>query len=445
MRSMIELHGKAFRNCDRVTRRSVLRIGALATGGISLVDLLRRRAEATGSAGPPPTAVIQLFLGGGPSQLDTFDLKPEAPIDIRGEFREISTAVPGIRISEHLPMLARVMDRFSVVRTVTHDNSSHLPSSHLMQTGYVAANAISGRNMNPSTGSIVAKMRGPISGGLPSYVAVPRGQAFAGASYLGAACNPFTTEAEPNDKNFRVRDLKIPTEVTAERIHDRRALLKSLDVLRRDLDASGQLAGMDAFYQQAMEMITGPSALRAFDIAREPASVRERYGWSSVGQNLLLARRLVEAGVSYVSCLSGGGWDTHVDNFSEQKNVLLPRFDQALSALISDLHERGHSQRVLVNVMGEFGRTPKINKDAGRDHWPGTFWVLMAGGGLKMGQMIGTTDRIAAYPANKSFSPGDVLATIYRVVGIDTQQEFYDHAGRPVKVLNQGTPIDELV
>ena len=314
-----------------------------------------------------------------------------------------------------------------------------------MQTGYVAPNAISGRNMNPSVGSIVAKMRGPISNGLPSYVAVPRGQAFAGASYLGAACNPFTTELEPNDKNFRVRDLRIPAEISSGRVDDRRSLLKSLDVLRRDLDASGQLAGMDAFYQQAMEMITSPAALRAFDITREPDSVRERYGRSSVGQNLLLARRLVEAGVSYVGCLSGGGWDTHVDNFREQRNVLLPRFDRALAALIGDLHERGLAQRVLVNVMGEFGRTPKINKDAGRDHWPGAFWVLMAGGGLKMGQMIGTTDRYAAYPTSKAYSPGDVLATIYHVVGIGTEREFHDHAGRPVKILGQGSPIAELV
>lgn len=442
---MLELRGKAFRNCDGVTRRSVLRVGALAVGGVSLVDLLRRRAEAADSAKPSRTAVIQLFLGGGPSQLDTFDLKPDAPADIRGEFREISTAVPGIRISEHLPRLASVMDRFSVVRSVTHDNSSHLPSSHLMQTGYAAPNAISGRNMNPSTGSIVAKVRGPIANGLPAYVAVPRGQAFAGASYLGAACSPFTTDVEPIEKDFRVRDLKIPAEISSDRVHDRRSLLQNLDTLRRDLDASGQLVGMDAFYQQAMEMITSPTALRAFDIAREPDSIRERYGRSSVGQNLLLARRLVEAGVSYVSCLSGGGWDTHVDNFNEQKNVLLPRFDRALSALIADLHERGLADRVLVNVMGEFGRTPKINKDAGRDHWPGAFWVLMAGGGLKMGQMIGTTDRYAAYPTNKAFSPGDVLATIYHVAGIDTQHEFHDHAGRPVKILGQGVPIADLI
>jgi hypothetical protein len=442
---MLELWGRTFRNCDRISRRSVLRIGSLALGGVSLPDVLRRRAFAAPSEKPPAnTAVIQLFLGGGPSQLDTFDLKPHAPADIRGEFHEIATSVPGIRISEHLPRLAAVMDKFAVVRSVTHDSSSHLPSSHLMQTGHIDSNAISGRNVNPSTGSIVARVRGPISAGLPTYVSVPKPQAFANAGYLGAAYNPFTTDVEPNAENFEVRDLKIPSGITPVRIASRHGLLRDLDNLRRSLDASGQIAGMDSFTQQAMDLITSPNAIRAFDIEREPAQVRERYGRSSMGQNLLLARRLVESGVGYVSCLSGGGWDTHVNNFGEQKNVLLPRLDQALSALITDLYEHGLQHRVLVNVMGEFGRTPKINNVAGRDHWPGAFCVLMAGGGLRMGQMIGTTDRHGAYPTSRPYSPGDVLATIYHVLGIDWRQEFHDLAGRPVKILTDGQPIAEL-
>jgi hypothetical protein len=442
---VLELWGRTFRNCDRISRRSVLRIGSLALGGVTLPDFFRRRASAvTPQTSPADTAVIQLFLGGGPSQIDTFDLKPDAPADIRGEFREIATSVPGIRICEHLPRLAAVMDKFSVVRSVTHDSSSHLPSSHLMQTGYIDANAISGRNVNPSTGSIVARVRGPISAGLPTYVSVPKPQAFANAGYLGAACNPFTTDVEPNAEDFEVRDLRIPAGVTPIRLAHRRGLLQDLDNMRRDLDVSGQIAGMDAFYQQAIDLITSTNAIRAFDIEREPVQVRERYGRSSMGQNLLLARRLVESGVSYVSCLSGGGWDTHVNNFGEQKNVLLPRLDQALSALISDLHERGLDKRVLVNVMGEFGRTPKINQDAGRDHWPGAFCVLMSGGGLRMGQMIGATDRHGAYPTSKPYSPGDVLATIYRVLGIDWRHEFHDLAGRPVKILSNGQPIAKL-
>jgi hypothetical protein len=415
-------------------------------GGVTLANLFRRQAVAAPNARrPSSTAVIQLFLGGGPSQLDTFDLKPNAPADIRGEFHEISTSVPGIRICEHLPRLAGVMDKFSVVRSVTHDSSSHLPSSHLMQTGYLDPGAISGRNMNPSTGSIVARIRGPISSGLPTYVSVPKPQAFAGAGYLGAACNPFTTDLEPNAEDFAVRDLKVPSGITAVRMERRQNLLHGLDNLRRNMDASGEIAGMDAFYQQAMALVTSENAIRAFDIEREPDRVRARYGRSSMGQNLLLARRLVEAGVSYVSCLSGGGWDTHVNNFGEQKNVLLPRLDQALSALITDLHERGLHDRVLVNVMGEFGRTPTINKDAGRDHWPGAFCVLMAGGGLQMGQMIGTTDRNGAYPTSKPYSPGDILATIYHVLGIDWSDTFHDLAGRPILILSEGQPVAELV
>jgi hypothetical protein len=424
----------------------MLRVGSIALGGVTLADLFRRQAVAIPTAPSlTDTAVIQLFLGGGPSQLDTFDLKPDAPADIRGEFHEISTAVPGIRISEHLPRLAAVMDKFTVVRSVTHDNPSHLPSSHLVQTGYVAPNAISGRNVNPSTGSLVARVRGAVTDGLPTYVSVPKPQAFAGAGYLGAAFNPFTTDVEPNSDEFAVRDLRIPHGVTPLRVEHRRNLLQDLDKLRREMDVSGQVAGMDAFYQQAMDLITSPRAIRAFDIRQETVEVRERYGRTSMGQNLLLARRLVEAGVSYVSCLSGGGWDTHVDNFGEQKNLLLPRLDRALSALINDLYERGLHKRVLVNVMGEFGRTPKINKDAGRDHWPGAYCALMIGGGLKMGQMIGATDQHGAYPTSKPYSPCDVLATIYRVLGIDYRAEFHDHAGRPIKVLTDGNPIAELL
>jgi hypothetical protein len=443
---MLDLWGRSFRNCDRVSRRNVLRIGSLALGGITLADLFRRRAAASPQAHlATDTAVIQLFLGGGPSQLDTFDLKPNAPADIRGEFREISTSVPGIRICEHLPRLAAVMDKFSIVRTVSHDSPSHLPSAHLIQTGYIDQGAIAGRNMTPSTGSVVARVRGPVTQGLPTYVSVPRPQAFARAGYLGAAYDPFTTDVEPNAENFAVRDLKIPSDMTPVRLERRRALLHGLDNLRRNLDSAGQIAGMDAFSQQAMDLITSASAIRAFDIEREPKAVRERYGRTPVGQNLLLARRLVEAGVSYVSCLSGGGWDTHVNNFGELKNVSLPRLDQALSTLIADLHQRGLHRRVLVNVMGEFGRTPKINKDAGRDHWPGAFFALMAGGGLKMGQMIGTTDSSGAYPTSAPYSPGDVLATIYRVLGINCQEEFRDLAGRPRRILSEGKPIVELI
>ena len=438
--AMLQIVGQSFRHCDRIARRDVLRIGSLFWGGATLADLLRHRACARehglpGPDGVPDTAVIQLSCGGGPSQIDMYDLKPHAPAEIRGEFQEISTSVPGIRISEHLPRQAAIMDKLAIVRTVSHTNSTHLPSSHLMQTGYEVPMAVAGQNVHPSSGSITARTRGPFFRGVPAYVAVPRGQAFSSAAYLGPACDPYATEVEPNADDFHIPNLTLPREVTRQRAFHRSTLLKQLDDSRRAIESAGRDGAINRY----------PNVAQAFDIRQESTATRDRYGRTSMGQNLLLARRLVEAGVSFVSCLSGGGWDTHEDNFRRQKDILLPRVDQAVSALVSDLHDRGLEKRVLVNVMGEFGRTPHINKDAGRDHWPGAFCALFAGGGIRAGQMIGTTDAHAAYPTSAPFSPGDVLATIYHVLGVDVRQEFHDRSGRTFPVLREGTPISELV
>jgi hypothetical protein len=442
---MLDIVGRPYRQCDGLTRRSVLKVGTLAVGSLTLADALRARALATsGSARPTDTAVIQIFLGGGPSHLDTFDLKPRAPSEIRGEFREIPTCVPGFRVSEHLPQLAAVMDRFTVVRSVTHTNTSHLPSSHFLQTGYNVATATLHQNQYPSMGSIVARLRGPNTLGLPAYTAVPRVVAFPYASYLGAAYNPFTTEVGPDVEDFHVKNLRLTGGITRERLQDRNGLRQTLDTMRRDVDLDGASLGMDAFDRAAMEMITSDAAAEAFNIDAEDPKLRDRYGRTSIGQNCLLARRLVEAGVTYVTCLSGGEWDTHTDNFKTMKEFSSPRIDQSISALVTDLRDRGLDKRVLVNVMGEFGRTPRINTGAGRDHWPGAMSVLFAGGGLKMGGMIGTTDRQGAYPTSTPYSPGDVLATMYRVLGIDTTHVFYDRQNRPVPVLPQGEPIAEL-
>jgi hypothetical protein len=443
---MFDIWGSGFRNCDRISRRNLLKIGSLVFGGAALGERFRDGAAAgTHAYGVVDTAVIQVFLGGGPSHIDMFDLKPNAPAEIRGEFNEISTNVSGIRISEHLPMLAAVMDKMSIVRSVTHTNSSHLPSSHWLQTGFTANNAVAGHNLYPSTGSITARMRGPNAPGLPAYVAVPRCQAFAYSAYLGEAYNPFTTDIDPNDENFYVPNLRLVKGISHDRLKHRGELLKKLDGLRHSFDASGDLAGLDRFNHDAINMITDPKTAQAFDIRRESSQVRERYGRTGIGQNCLLARRLVEAGVTYVSCLSGGGWDTHANNFRDLKQTTLPRLDRAISALITDLHDRGLDKRVLVNVMGEFGRTPKINKDAGRDHWPGAMCVLFSGGGLKMGQMIGATDKQAAFPTSKPFSPSDILATIYHVLGIDWRRVFHDQSRRPIPILSQGDPIADLI
>ncbi len=442
---MLDLQGHRFRNCNGVTRRSVLKAGTLLWGGLSLPDLLRSKARAAAEGRSiSEMSVIQIFCGGGPSQLDMYDMKPRAPAEVRGEFQEISTNVPGLRISEHLPLQAQVMDRMAIVRSVRHTTSSHLPASHFILTGHPTAPPANG-NSHPACGSVVAAMRGTSRDGLPTYVAVPRKVAFGLAAYLGAARNPFTTGIDPNDKDFRVRSLKLVENFTLGRLGERRVLLQQFDGLRRDIDLHGDMAGMDAFNQQAVELITSDRAARAFDIASESPEVRDRYGRTFIGQNCLLARRLVEAGVSYVTCLSGGGFDTHKDNFNRLKDVTLPRYDRAIAALVNDIYERGLDKRVLVMAFGEFGRTPKVNADAGRDHWPGAMCMLLAGGGLRVGQMIGETDSQAASPISDPHSPGDVLATMYRRMGIDPGRYFHDLSNRPVPVLPDGEPIGALL
>jgi uncharacterized protein (DUF1501 family) len=288
-------------------------------------------------------------------------------------------------------------------------------------------------------------MIGPREPGLPAYVSVPRPPAYGKSAYLGAAYNPFTTESEPNSKEFKVASLTLEAALTSDRLSIRQSLLKGFDSYRRDLDQHGSLAGIDAFTQEALSLVTSERAAQAFRLDEEPAEVRERYGWTNLGQNCLLARRLVEAGVTYVTCLSGGGWDTHYKNFEELKNTSLPRFDRAISALVSDLAARGLDNEVLVMAFGEFGRTPTINHEAGRDHWPGAMSMLLAGGGLRMGQVIGATDSRAAYPILDPCSPADVLATMYHAMGVDIRGHFMDSVGRPVPILPNGQPIAALL
>lgn len=429
---------------QRWPRRAMLKWSGLGLGGLTLPDVLRCRAGAAPSSGhPPDTAVIHVFLGGGPSHIDTFDLKPAAPAEIRGEFQPIATCLPGVQICEHLPRLAETLDRLAIVRSAAHSNASHLPASHWMVTGHQPpANTVS--NVNPYCGAVAARVCGPRVAGLPAYVSIPRRQLLGGAAYLGAAYNPFTTESDPNARDYAVRNLTFPGGLDAERLDDRRGLLAQLDRLRRDVDRHGQMAGLDKFSLAAVDMVTNARAQEAFDIAREAPAVRDRYGRTPGGQACLLARRLVEAGVTFVTVLPGGQWDTHANNFVTLKNNSLPMLDRALSALVGELYERGLDRRVLVMVSGEFGRTPTINPSAGRDHWPGAATVLFAGGGIRAGQVIGATDRKAAAPVTHPYSPGDVLATAYRVLGIDPRQTFVDGVGRHVPILPEGTAIGEL-
>ena len=442
---MLDLLGNTVRNCDGVTRRNFLRVGALAAGGLTLADQLRQNAFAAeaGQSGQKQ-AVIQVWLAGGPSHIDMYDLKPHAPAEFRGEFKEIDTNVSGIRISEHLPLQAGIFDKLAVVRSGTHTNGGHGMGSQWMLTGYQPTIEVND-NIYPACGSIVSRVQGPNVAGMPAYVTLPRRLGLGNAAYLGASYNPFTPDDDPNSDGFRVRNLKLPGRVTEARLDRRRGLLTDLDTIRRDVDTKGDLLGLDKFYRDAMEMITNDRAVKAFNIQAEDPRLRDQYGRNDLGQSCLLARRLVEAGVSYVTIQAGGGWDTHGDNFAQLKNNLLPKYDRAVATLVKDLSDRGLTDNVLVMTFGEFGRTPRINGGAGRDHHPGAMSVLYAGGGLRMGQAIGTTDARAEYPASRAASPGCLLSTMYHTLGIDYHESFYDQGRRPLSILSEGRPIAELI
>lgn len=441
---MLDILGDEYSRCDGVTRRSLLKAGVLGLTGLTLGDALRTRAaRAASGTAVKDTSVILIWKGGGPSHIDMWDLKPDAPAEFRGDFQPIRTVVPGIDVGEHLPLSAQQMDKFSIVRSVTHPDAGHESASHYLLTGYRPTNDIPAQEM-PSYGSIAARQRGPRRPGLPAYIAVPQAPRSASAGYLGVAYNPFAVGDDPNNRNFSVRNLSLPNGITLDRLDDRRSLLVSIDTLRREADQSGLMEGLDTFTRKAFEMVTSTAAQKAFDIGREDPRLRDAYGRNKLGQSLLLARRLVESGVTFVT-VDAGGWDTHANNFEALKKNKLPDFDRGWSALLQDMHQRGLMGNTLVLVWGEFGRTPRINGNAGRDHWPGAQSVVLAGGGLKMGQAIGATDAKAEYPKARPIGPEDVLSTMYHVLGIDQEVEFLNDASRPLKVLNHGTPIPELL
>jgi hypothetical protein len=442
---MLEILGPRYRCCDGLTRRGFLKVGFLGLTGLSLADHLRGQAVAREQGRiVKDTAVILLYMGGGPSHVDMYDLKPGAPAEFRGDFQEIATNVPGIRIANHLPRQAPHMDKMAIVRSVTHGNAGHGMATHWMMTGYAPTVEITD-NLNPSLGSVAAKMRGANAPRMPAYVCLPDRPASANAAYLGVEFNPFTPGSDPNDPNFQVRDLRLTPRVDAGRFENRRTLLKQLDDYRRDVDIQGAAAGYDRFYRDAFDIVTGERCRNAFDIQKENPRLRDRYGRHTLGQSCLLARRLVEAGATFMTISTGLSWDTHSDNFSILKDQSLPPYDQAFASLVEDLHDRGLNEKVLVVCYGEFGRSPRINGTAGRDHWPGAMSVVFTGGGLKMGQVVGSTDPRGEYPKTRAVGPQDVLATIYHVLGIDYRHEFYDGGLRPIPILNEGKAIDELL
>lgn len=446
---MLSILGRPKRLCGGYTRREMLTIGALGLGGLALPDLLR--AEAAQGKRGSRKAIIMIYMCGAPPHQDMFDLKMDAPAEVRGEFHPIETNVPGIEICEHLPRLAKIMDKLVPIRTVYGSpDGSH--DSFICYTGRAVNRQPPGGW--PSVGATLSKLCGARDAAVPPFIGLspmtghpPYGSP-GHPGFLGAAHAAF----RPNGQGKG--DLTL-NGIDASRLGDRRQLLGSLDNLRRDVDASGSLEGYDAFTQQALGVLTSSKLAEALDITREDPKTRERYGQGDPRnygdgaprnlEHFLLARRLVEAGARCVT-LNFGRWDFHSNNFSEFKNTHGPQFDQGMSALVEDLNERGLADDVSVVAWGEFGRTPIINKDAGRDHWPQVGCALLAGGGMKTGQIIGRTDRLGGEPVDRPVHFGEVLATLYHQLGIDPNNTTVrDLAGRPQYLVDQHRPMPELI
>lgn len=449
----------------------------MLTGALGFCEILRSRAALAGDttlhgagtpnvAIPEDTAVILIWLLGGPSHMETYDLKPNAPVEYRGELKPIATNAPGVEVCELLPHHARVADKFSLIRSISHEDSQHAQGSVRFLSGRHTAST-DPVSEYPTLGPIVAKMREARQNGVPNHVASSARAYGDGSAYLGEAAMPFVVGGNPGGPGFSVPNLSVGDSVRG-RLEDRVALLKAFDNLRRDADATAAMASMDEFNQRALNLLTSDKARRAFDLSLESDETRDRYGRHEWGQRALLARRLVEAGVSFVRMdmnnpnVPGtdgkrihGNWDIHAINgdLYYDLGVRLPPFDRAVAALIEDIYQRGLDRKVMLIVSGEFGRTPRITvqkgtrsglMQPGRDHWPGAMSVLVSGGGAPMGQVIGSTTDKGESPKDNRLDPNDLLATVYRFMGIDQEHAFLDRSGRPMPILPYGRPIAEL-
>lgn len=418
-------------------RRDFMKIGSLGALGVNLPGVLRAAATAKPKK---DLSVILLWQSGGCGHQDTFDMKPDAPKEYRGEFNPIPSNVPGIQVCEHLPRTAKVMDKVTLLRSMKSRENNHERAINYLLTGYLPLATIE----FPAMGAVVSKEFGP-KNGLPPYVAVPNTFPSYGAGYLGGEYNPFIS-GDPNVTGYQVRDLTLPADVDWTRVGNRRHLLEQMDRKFRAVEASPDFKALDGFYQRAYDLLSSPAAKKAFDVESEPAKLRERYGRTPVGQGALLARRLVEGGVRFVTVAKGWlNYDTHGDNFNAMKKVLLPEFDPAFATLVEDLSDRGMLDSTLVIAMGEFGRTPKVNADAGRDHHNKAWTVAFAGGGLTGGRVIGATDKTATEITDTPAEPEDLLYTIYSMLGIDPAKEYHTSIGRPSRIVNGGKPIPGLI
>ena len=432
-------------NCAGVPRRDFIQLGVTTVLGLGFTDVLRLRANA--ATPKKPVNCIMIWLDGGPSHYESFDPKPDAPSEIRGEFKAISTAIPGIQFSEAVPNLAKVADKFTVLRSICHKDPNHGGGNHYMMTGAptpvpVACGAFV--TFHPSFGSMVSYARGQREG-LPAYVSMPQVSRSGGPNFLGGKHAPFVVDGYPNSPSFKVRDVVLPKDISEGRAASRRELRAGLDQMKRYTDklADDPAVSFDEYFQQGVQLVLSPRAQSAFDIAREADKVRDAYGRNDFAQRLLLARRLVEVGVSWITVYSGG-WDHHTKIFEAYKGDHIKSMDKAVAALISDLDERGLLDSTLVLMLGEFGRTPKVNKDAGRDHWPHAMSVLMAGAGTPRGAVIGATDAKGYHASENVHSPEDFAASLYTRMGIDPTQVLHTNTGRPIRLVNNGRLIKEL-
>lgn len=451
--------GQSARYCDGISRRSFVQLGVAGMASAGLSDVLR----AAGSANPDrkDRSAILIWLDGGPSHLDLYDMKPDAPAEYRGIWQPVRTNVPGIEITELFPKQAKVADKFSIVRSLYHDTGDHFAGGHRMLTTKdmgVSGAATAGKF--PSLGSVIAQQLGPRHRSMPAYAAVPVASSiglvpgYFGGNWLGGQYDPFQTGGDPNSANFKIDNLNMHAGLTLERLQYRRTLVSDLDRLSRTVDASGQFVVRDRFDEDAYDFITGDRARKAFDLSTEDEKLRDRYGRHSWGQSTLLARRLVEAGTRFVT-VHYGGWDHHWDLKSGMENYL-PQVDSAVSALFEDLDQRGMLESTMVILCGEFSRTPRMNDGGnggpplskgtpGRDHWGAAMFCLLGGGGIKGGTIVGSTDSNGTRPVTRAVRPEHIHATIYKALGIDPALQLLDHRGRPTAMLEDPTPIGELL
>lgn len=443
-------------------RREFLRAGTLALGGITLPTLLQQRALAGTSRST--TSVILFWMWGGPSQLETWDMKPDAPSEYRGPLNPIATNVPGMDVCEYMPRQAKIADKFSIIRSLHHTMSAHNDGSIEVLTGKtpdVPDPTSQARSKHPDFGMVASRLLDPRAPGMPNYVGVQRAPFMTRAGYLGVSHKAFET-GDPSKKDYAPKNLTLATGVNNGRLEQRRSLLRQFDEFHRMHEADG--AGVDEFQEAAFTILTSPAVASAFDLSSETPEMRDRYGRHRWGQSCLLARRLAEAGVAVINVDATApndttkhfSWDDHAGAFhlDYAQRERLPQMDQALTSLILDLHDRGLDRDVMVIACGEFGRTPRVTHaptnfsnqiGLGRDHWPNAFSALIAGGGLRMGQVVGQTNSKAEYPMHDPVTPQDLLATVYRHLGIDYRHEFQSFAGRPIPVLSGGNPIEQLL